>query len=119
MFHADEILLKCPSKYIDENGIQRDMPGAKSGDYIDTETLKDKCQPPMEEIKYLHESLIYGQLGKFLTIFSFVFYFSFSKLYCFKTKDAWEQLGTLSIRLNFFSAFHCCFAIYHANNAFV
>ena len=26
----------------------------------------------MEEIKYLHESLIYGQLGKFLTIFSFV-----------------------------------------------
>ena len=42
LFHADEILLKCPSKYIDENGIQRDMPGGKSGDYIDTETLKEQ-----------------------------------------------------------------------------
>ena len=59
----------------------------------------------MEEIKYLHESLIYGQLGKFLTIFSFVS--SILALVSFivskQKKDAWEQLGTLCIRLNFFS----------------
>ena len=31
LFHAEDILLKCPSKYVDENGVEQQMPGANGG----------------------------------------------------------------------------------------
>jgi cytochrome c-type biogenesis protein CcmE len=31
IFHAEELLLKCPSKYVDENGVLREMPKENGG----------------------------------------------------------------------------------------